>query len=89
MKLVNEYTIYSFLLPSLMGFLFTKFYFFFIATAPVGGQSTTVGAVTSVPGAGGCPAFDFSTCDPNCVVMDAQGCLSCHCAGNSSHMETY
>ncbi|XP_052692123.1 mucin-5AC-like isoform X4 [Crassostrea angulata] len=50
------------------------------ATAPVGGQSTTVGAVTSVPGAGGCPAFDFSTCDPNCVVMDAQGCLSCHCA---------
>lgn len=50
--------------------------------ATSGGQSnTTSGAVTSVPGAGGCPAFDFSTCDPNCVVMDDKGCLSCSFAG--------
>lgn len=52
--------------------------------ATSGGQSnTTSGAVTSVPGAGGCPAFEFSTCDPNCVVMDDKGCLSCSCAGRS------
>ncbi|XP_062615040.1 mucin-5AC-like [Saccostrea cucullata] len=52
-------------------------------SAPSGGQSTT-GAVTGVPGAGGCPSFDFSTCDPNCVVMDGQGCLSCHCAASTT-----
>nr|XP_022305695.1 mucin-5AC-like isoform X2 [Crassostrea virginica] len=52
--------------------------------APLIGQSTTSGAVTSVPGAGGCPSFDFSTCDPNCVVMDSQGCLSCHCAASQT-----
>lgn len=50
--------------------------------ATSGGQpNSTSGAVSSVPGAGGCPSFDFSTCDPNCVVMDDKGCLSCSCAG--------
>ena len=51
-----------------------------IATTAAPGKSTSA-AVTSVPGAGGCPSFDFSTCDPSCVVMDAQGCMSCQCQG--------
>lgn len=47
--------------------------------APSTTNKTT--GTTSVPGAGGCSPFDFSTCDPNCVIMDAQGCLSCQCKG--------
>ncbi|XP_071138659.1 loricrin-like [Mytilus edulis] len=30
-------------------------------------------------GAGGCPTFDVSTCDMNCVSMDSNGCLGCNC----------
>ena len=59
-----------------------------VSSTVLGAQSTTPGSVTSVPGAGGCPSFDFSTCDPDCVVMDAQGCMSCHCAGNGPVLST-
>lgn len=58
----------------------TTLCFFSATTVAPSGQSTSA-TVTSVPGAGGCPAFDFSTCDPSCVVMDGQGCMSCHCKG--------
>lgn len=54
--------------------------FFSATTFAPSGQSTPA-TVTSVPGAGGCPSFDFSTCDPSCVVMDGKGCMSCHCKG--------
>lgn len=50
--------------------------------APSTTNKTT--GTTSVPGAGGCSPFDFSTCDPNCVIMDAQGCLSCQCKGSQN-----
>ncbi|XP_076080670.1 uncharacterized protein LOC143051656 isoform X3 [Mytilus galloprovincialis] len=45
------------------------------------GPNTTVvtGTTQSPQGAGGCPAFDASTCDMSCVAMDSNGCLSCHC----------
>lgn len=52
-------------------------------TAPPGQTTQQVRTTTSVPGAGGCPSFDFSACNPNCVVMDSRGCLTCHCAGSS------
>lgn len=58
----------------------TTLCFFSATTVAPSGQSTSA-TVTSVPGAGGCPSFDFSTCDPSCVVMDGQGCMSCHCKG--------
>ncbi|VDI32733.1 Hypothetical predicted protein, partial [Mytilus galloprovincialis] len=45
------------------------------------GPNTTVvtGTTQSPQGAGGCPAFDASTCDMSCVAIDSNGCLSCHC----------
>lgn len=30
-------------------------------------------------GAGGCPAFDASKCDLNCISTDEKGCLHCQC----------
>ena len=59
-----------------------KILFWYIATTPAAAAAaSTAASVTLVPGAGGCPSFDFSKCDPSCVVMDAQGCMTCSCSG--------
>lgn len=46
-------------------------------------NTNTVGGPSGggVPGAGGCPTFDFSDCDPACVSVEDHGCMSCSCAG--------
>ncbi|XP_052085124.1 mucin-5AC-like [Mytilus californianus] len=51
-----------------------------LTTVSSGSNTTVVTGTTQSPqGAGGCPAFDASTCDMSCVAMDSNGCLSCHC----------
>ncbi|XP_063437937.1 mucin-5AC-like isoform X2 [Mytilus trossulus] len=51
-----------------------------LTTVSSGSNTTVVTGTTQPPqGAGGCPAFDASTCDMSCVAMDSNGCLSCHC----------
>ena len=44
--------------------------------------STTAGQMPTTGSAGGavhCPAFDAINCNPTCIGMDRDGCLSCAC----------
>ena len=37
-------------------------------------------------GSGGCPPFDVSVCDMDCVSMDSRGCLSCVCPTSTGNI---
>ncbi|CAG2198317.1 unnamed protein product [Mytilus edulis] len=60
------------------------------STVSSGSNTTVVTGTTQPPqGAGGCPAFDASTCDMSCVAMDSNGWCFTSLTFNNSTVNTF